>query len=178
MRGRSELTLVLFGLFMGAALLPAPASAQQTRTLTVGLSVGGGAVHRRPGPDPWTFGPVFGGRVGWGNRRSALSMSVDLQPFLSEGSTIAGDFRALYLLPSYGAGSAGRRVRIGLGLALFQFEDGVTEEGIDVGLAAGASGSLRLPASFSLELGWRLTGDVRGLSANVLMLQLVRLWQF
>jgi hypothetical protein len=103
---------------------------------------------------------------------------MDVQPFWAEGSSVAGAHRAIYLLPSYGAGSASRQIRLGLGLGFFQFQEGDLEEGMEAGLLAGASGSLRLAGPYSLELGWRLTGDVRGLSTNILMLQLVRAWRF
>jgi hypothetical protein len=102
---------------------------------------------------------------------------VDVQPFWAEGSSVAGDHQAIYLLPSYGAGSPSRQIRLGLGLGFFQFREGDLEDGMEVGLLAGASGSLGLSGPYSLELGWRLTGDVRGLSSNILMLQLARAWR-
>lgn len=151
-------------------------SGQEARHFFVGLTAGPGAVQVRGRDDSWDVGPIVGGRVEWGGRRSVAYLTVDVQPFRGEGAT-AGDFRALYLLPYYAVGSGGRRIGFGVGMGVFDFEAGTAKDGIEVGFVTGASGSARINGSYSVELGWKRIQNVRGLRANVWSLQLVRRWR-
>lgn len=154
-----------------------PVSAQATRELSAGLTVGGGAVQIRPGrEDSWSFGPVLGSRVRWGTTRSAWSLSVDLQPFRTKERASSEGFRALYLLPGYETGSAGRKIRFGLGMGVFQFGEGPTRSR-ETGWVAGAAGSMRIGRGLFLEVAWRGARSVRDLSANLYALQLMKLWR-
>ena len=168
------LTLCLLGPFLPTA---GSLSAQQARQLTVGLSVGPGAVQTRGRGGSWDFGPFVGGRVEWGDRRSVASLTVDVQPFRAEGAPTADAFRAVYLLPAYAIGSATRRVGLGIGMGVFDFGAGTVADGIEVGFVTGASGSARLSGPYFIELGWKRIGNVKGLTANVWTLQLVRRWR-
>jgi hypothetical protein len=166
------------------SVLPAPGGlwAQEEKRLTLAVSAGAGAVQTRGRAGSWDFGPFFGSRVEWGNRRSGVALGIDIQPFRAEGTTSAGDFRAIYLLPSYIIGSGSRRVRIGIGLGVFDFSGGDEAgtpflDGTEVGMVGGASGSMGLGRSFSIELGWKRINNVQGLRANVWSLQLVRSWR-
>ena len=163
-----------------AASIPAkvPGSGQEARTLSLGLSAGPGAVQLRGGTEIWTFGPLLGGRLEWGDRRSALRLSLDAQPFRGEGTLTSGDFRALYVTPAYAValGPGGRSVAFGLGMGVFDFQGGAGEEGVEMGFVASASGSVRIAASYFVELRWRRVQNVKGLRANVWSLQLLRLW--
>jgi len=180
MRSHPLRRLLLLCLFCAAFLGRAPeAAAQEARYLSLGLSAGPGAVQLRGLDDTWTLGPVMGGRLEWGNRRSAALLRVDVQPFRGKGTPTSGDFRALYVLPSYGVavGSGGRRVGFGLGLGVFDFKGGTGKEGVEVGFVAAAAGSARITGSYFVELGWRRMQNVKGLRANVWSLQLVRRWR-
>lgn len=153
-----------------------PVSSQTTRDLSVGLTVGGGAVQIRPGREnSWSFGPVLGSRIRWGSIRSAWSLSVDLQPFRTEDRATSEGFRALYLLPGYETGSAGKKIRFGLGMGVFQFGEGPTRSR-ETGWVAGAAGSMRIGRGLFLELAWRGARSVRDFSTNFYALQLMKLW--
>ncbi len=152
-------------------------SAQQARRLTAGVSAGAGGVQIRGRGDSWDFGPFVGGRLEWGNRRSAASLTVDVQPHRAEGTSTADEFRAVYLLPAYAIGSTTRRIGVGIGMGIFDFGAGTVADGLEVGLVTGASGSARLSESYLVELGWKRVGNVKGLTANVWTLQLVRRWR-
>ena len=182
MRMRSTGWILTVGLL--GSVLPAPEGlfAQETRQLMLGVSAGAGGVQARGRTGSWTFGPILGGRVEWWNRRSAASLGIDLQPFWAEGSTSTNQFRAIYLLPSFVIGSVGRRVRIGLGLGVFDFSrgDGGGPPDLDdtkIGMVAGASGSVALGRTFFLEPGWKRINNVDGLRANVWSLKLGRSWR-
>lgn len=152
-------------------------SAQEARFLSLGLSAGPGAVQFRGGVDNWTIGPFLGGRIEWSSRQSAAFLALDVQPFDAEGTSATGDFRALYLLPSYAVISGGRRIGFGLGMGVFDFKGGAEDDGIEVGFVAGASGSARIKGSVFVEIGWKGIQNVRSLRANVWSLQLVRRWR-
>jgi hypothetical protein len=109
-------------------------------------------------------------------------MGIDVQPFRAEGNDAADEFRALYLLPAVVIGSPRRRVRLGVGLGVFDFAAGRVagsgfSDGTEVGFVAGASGSLSLRPAYSLEMGWKRIQNVEGFRANVWTLQLVRSWR-
>lgn len=154
-----------------------PASGQEARSLFLGLSAGPGAVQLRGRAENWTFGPFFGGRLEWGNRRSAALLTLDVQPFRGEDNPTTGHFRAMYVLPSYAVGSRGRRIGFGLGLGVFDFQGGVAEEGVEVGFVAAASGSMRITGTYFVELGWRRIQNVRGLRPEIWSLQVVKRWR-
>ncbi len=182
MRKRSR-GWILLTCLLGSAL-PAPEGmlAQDAKQLTLGVSAGAGGVQARGRSGSWDFGPFFGGRVGWGNRRSAASLGIELQPFRAEGPTSADEFRAIYLLPSYVIGSGGRRIQVGIGMGVFDFSAGegagsLVPDGTEIGVVAGASGSIRFGRTLSVELGWKRINNVQGLRANVWSLQLVRSWR-
>lgn len=165
--------LLAFLLLCGAD----PASSQTTRELSAGLTAGGGAVQIRPGrEDSWSFGPVLGSRLRWGTNRSAWSLAVDLQPFRTKDRAMSEGFRALYLLPGYETGSAGRKIRFGLGMGVFQFGGGPPRSR-ETGWVAGAAGSVRIGRGLFLELAWRGARSIRDLSTNLYALQLMRLWR-
>jgi hypothetical protein len=105
-------------------------------------------------------------------------MVVDVQPFRAERTSQAGDFRAVYILPTYAIGSESNRIAIGVGMGVFDFTSEVEEDGVEVGLVIGASGSYRLSRSNNLEFGWKRIRNVHGLRANVFSLQLVQRWRF
>jgi hypothetical protein len=168
---------------MVTLLLPGPleGQARDVKRLTVGVTAGAGAVQTTGRDSSWDFGPFFGGRLEWGTRRSAAALGVDVQPFRAEGNDAADEFRAIYVLPSLVFGSGGRRVRLGVGLGVFDFAGGRVAEssfsdGAEIGLVAGASGALRIRPVYSVEVGWKRIQNVEGLRANVWTLQLVRSW--
>ncbi len=168
------LTLFLFGPSLST---PGELSAQQARQLTVGLSAGPGAVQTGRRGGSWGLGPFFGGRIEWENSRSAAFLTVDVQPFRAEGPPTADEFRAVYLLPAYAIGPVTRRIGIGIGLGVFDFGASTVADGLEVGFVTGASGSARLSGPYSVELGWKRISNVKGLTANVWTLQLVRRWR-
>ena len=159
---------------------PRPVVAQErgSRYLALGLTGGAGLVQTDRRADAWKFGPVFGGRFEWSRGASAAWMVVDVQPFRAERTSQAGDFRAIYILPTYAMGSESRRIAIGLGMGVFDFTSEVEEDAVKVGLVIGVSGSYRLSRSNNLELGWKRIRNVNGLRANVFSLQLVQRWRF
>jgi len=182
MRKRSVGWFFLAGLLGSVLSVPEGLLAQDAKQLTLGVSAGAGAVQARGRAGSWDFGPFFGGRVAWGNRRSAASLGIGVQPFWADGPTSAGEFRAVYLLPSYVIGSGRRLIRVGIGLGVFDFvaregAGGLAADGTEIGMVPGASGSMPLDRSFSIELGWKRINDVQGLRANVWSLLLVRSWR-
>jgi hypothetical protein len=178
--GRTSILLALsFGLLAFLAVPSGQVDAQEGRSsyLAVSLSAGAGAADVRKRGDSWDFGPVFGGRLEWSRATSAALLSVDVQPFKAGRTDRPGDFRAVYLLPTYAFGSPGRRLGLGIGMGVFDFtsEDGESET--KVGFAAGVSGSTRISRSLSVELGWKRIRNVEGLRANLFLLQLVKRWR-
>lgn len=169
-------TLVFFLLSL-CPLSQGTLSAQEGGYLSVGLSAGLGGVQLIPRGESWDFGPLLGGRVEWSRARSIAFLTLDLQPFRAEGSPNAGDFRALYLLPSYAVESGGRRIGFGIGMGMFDFQGGTVKEGVEFGFVGGLSGSARIGGSYFLELGWRRIQNVRDFRANLWSLQLVRRWR-
>jgi len=170
----------LWAMALGAVGLWPMASirAQEPRNLSVAFSAGGGGVQIRGIPDHWSFGPVLGGRVEWGNRRSAVSLAIDAQPFRAEGPPRTGDFRAVYLLPFYAVGSGGTRFGLGVGLGVFDFRGGTVDEGIETRFVAAASGSIPVPRGWFVQLGWKRIRNLKGLRPDVWTLGVERRWGF
>ncbi len=145
--------------------------------MAVGFAIGAAGVDVRQRGSSWDVGPLIGARVRWSGERSGIGVALDMQPFPASGGATAGEYRALWLLPTweFRAGTAG--VRAGFGLGVLRFDHAQFEGRTEVATLTGAGASVRLPASLSLELGWRRTGFVRGFRSNIWSLQLVRLWR-
>jgi len=165
---------------LGALSIPAsPVHAQEGRSsyLALGLSAGAGAADARRRDDSWDFGPVFGGRVEWSRGTWAALLRADVQPFKAGRTDQAGDFRAVYVLPTLAIGLPGRRLGLGVGMGIFDLTSGSGEEERKLGFVAGISGATRISDSLSLDLAWRRVRNVGGLQSNVFMLQLVKRWR-
>jgi len=173
-RGTVVCVVVLGGLL---AVATAPASAQRSRGLLVGAALGAGAVDVTRSRASWDIGPMIGARLRWLGTRSGVSLSADVQPFEADGARPATTYRAVYLMPAWELRAGSARVGAGIGLGVFRFEQALLAGRTEYTTVAGASGSVRLPASFALELMWRRTGLVRGFRTNVWTLQLARLWR-
>jgi hypothetical protein len=154
-----------------------PAAAQPNTGLSIGVTAGGAGVQtRRVAGAPWEFGPMFGARARWQGTRTAASLTIDVQPFLVPAIQSTSKFRAAYFLPFYGVEFGSGGIAAGLGAAVFRFTDAVPKR-TEYGFVTGASGYFRLPASFSLELGWRTATSVRGVRPVTFSLQLARFWR-
>lgn len=184
-RQRFALTLFLaFALVPG--LGPDPLSAQEgpppqgsrSGGLALGLSAGGGAVDNKRLTETWTFGPVFGGRIEWSMKESSALLKVDVQPFRADRTDRFGDFRAIYILPSYALGTPGRQVALSLGMGIFDLTEEGAEDDREVGFVAALYGSNRLTRTLSVELGWKRIRNVAGLKVSFYTLQLVQRWGF
>ena len=160
--------------------LPAPLSGQGGggSSLALGLSAGGGVVDNNRRDDAWEFGPVFGGRFEWSRGTSAAQLKVDVQPFRTGRTNQPGDFRAVYILPTYAVGSERSRIGLSLGMGVFDLTSEAGDEGRKVGFVSGLSGSVGVSRSLSVELGWKRIRDVEGIDANLYSVQLVQLWRF
>ncbi|MBT8396276.1 MAG: hypothetical protein HKO65_17250 [Gemmatimonadetes bacterium] len=155
-----------------------PPQEGRSSSFLVGLTAGAGAVDNKRREDAWDFGPVFGGRFGWSRGGSAVLLTVDAQPFRAGRTNQAGDFRAVYILPTYAVGSPGRRLAIGLGMGVFDLTSEFGEDNRKVGFVPSLSGSTRVSRSISVEVGWKRIRNVEGIKANLFTLQLVQLWRF
>jgi hypothetical protein len=168
--GRVALPAILLTLFC------LPATAQRVTGMRAGVAAGAAGIDARRFDAEWDVGPMLGIRWSWAGRRSGAVVAMDVQPFLASGIGSAGRYRAAWLLPAYEVRAGAARVRAGLGLGILRFEHEQMDGRTEVVPTSGAGGTIRLPASFALELLWRRTGVVRGFRSNVWSLQLVRLW--
>jgi hypothetical protein len=175
---QQRIQVALTAILLSSLALPAPSSGQEggPRSFSVGLSAGGGATDAKRRGDSWDFGPVFGGRFEWSRRNSAALLSVDVQPFRAARTDREGDFRALYIMPTYALGGPGSRLGLSAGLGVFDLRSEDEEDKRAVAFVAGVSGSRRIAQSLSLELAWRRVRNVEGLRSNVYLLQLVKRW--
>lgn len=180
--GRAAWTLLLSFIALSAALPAAgqrragpPRSEPGLRTMQAGLAAGWAGVDvRRPGSS-WDAGLLIGARWRWAGARSGAFVALDLQPFLVDAGDPAG-YRAAWLLPAYEVRTGGARIRVGLGLGIFRFERAALGGRTDFTTITGVSASIRMPASFALEPGWRRTGLLRGFRSDIWSLQLARYW--
>jgi len=170
--------VALAAILLCSMLLPPSSSAQEggPRSFSVGLSAGGAATDAKRRGDSWDFGPAFGGRFEWSRRNSAALLSIDVQPFRAARTDREGDFRAVYIMPTYALGGPGSRLGLSAGLGIFDLRSETEEDKRAVAFVPGISGSRRIAESLSLELAWRRVRNVEGLRSNVFMLQLVKRW--
>jgi hypothetical protein len=182
---RTALTLVLAlagFLFLSPSLLSAqggpPTPPGQPSYLAIGISAGGGGVDNKRLFDSWDFGPVFGARVEWSRGPSSWLLYVDAQPFRAGRSNQPGDFKALYIMPAYLAGSEGLRVGLALGAGIFDLTSETGDDGREVAFVPSLFGSGRLTRTLSLEFGWKRVRNVRELRADVFTIQLVQRFRF
>lgn len=153
----------------------APSSAQRLRGFMAGPALGMGAVDVTRSAN-WDAGPMIGARLRWLGARSGVSLSVDVQPFEADGGQPETAYRAAYLMPAWELRAGTARVGAGIGLAAFRFDAPLIDGRMEYTTVAGASGAVRLSASFLLEVMWRRTAVLRGFRTNVWSIQLVRLW--
>ncbi len=179
MRRSSILLVFSFGFLGPLVLSPAPLRAQEESGsyLALGISAGAGAADANRREDSWDFGPVFGGRIEWSRGASAAFLRVDVQPFKAGRTDQAGDFRAVYLLPTYAFGPPGRRLGFSVGMGVFDFTSEGGESERKAGFVAGVSGSTRISGSLLLDMAWKRIRNVNGLRSNIFMLQLVKRWR-
>ena len=157
---------------------PRPSQDDARTGLVVGITAGAGAVDNKRLFDAWTFGPAFGGRIEWARRAWAATLKVDVQPFRADRTDRIGDFRAVYILPTYSAGPPGRQLGLSLGMGVFDLTEEGGEESREMGFVAGLSASTRIYRSLSAELGWKRVNNVAGLKGSFYSLQLVQSWGF
>jgi hypothetical protein len=122
------------------------------------------------------YGPIIGGRAAWLSTSSGISVSLDLQPFRGHGSDNTGDFRALYIMPSYDFRIGPGYARAGIGIGVFRFDEVLAGAMTEVVPFTAAGAGLELPASFGLELVWRYANNVRSVRVNTISLALMRTW--
>ncbi|MGD2121064.1 MAG: hypothetical protein PVJ76_04940 [Gemmatimonadota bacterium] len=174
---RTPMALAAILLSSVASTLPLSGQESGARFFSLGLSAGAGATDANRRGDSWDFGPVFGGRIEWSRGTSAALLRVDVQPFRAARTDRVGDFRAVYLLPTYAVGSPNSRIGLSAGVGVFGLRSETEEETRKVAFVAGVSGSKRITGSLSLDFGWKRVRNVEGLRSNVFMLQLVKGWR-
>ncbi len=156
----------------------APPQEIRSNYFTFSLTAGAGAVDNKRREDAWDFGPVFGAKLGLTRATSAALLTVDVQPFRAGRTTEAGDFRAVYILPTYAVGSPGRRLALGLGMGVFDLTSEFGEGTRKIGFVPSVSGSTRVSRSLSIEFGWKRIRNVEGLKASLYTVQLAQRWGF
>lgn len=145
-------------------------------TMRIGLAVGAAGVDVRRSREPWGFGPLLGARWSWTRQRSGALVTLDVQPFHVDAGGTTGRYRAVWLLPAWEIRAGAAAIRVGIGVGMFRFEQALFDDRTDFAAITGFAGSVRLPSSFALEIGWRRTGIVRGFQSSILSLQLTRMW--
>jgi hypothetical protein len=156
-------------------------AAQETPSLFAGAGGGLAVVQALAGGEAWSPELLIGGRMVWSHRGYSHKLAVDAQPSLVEPSPrhrdIRRDFRAVYFMPSFAVGGRRSQFGIGLGGGLLFFEGEGEPAGTLVGFVSGAFWSFRVTGSYFLEFGARRFVNVNRVSANIMSLQLVKLWR-
>jgi hypothetical protein len=114
--------------------------------------------------------------VNWLRPGSTISLGLELQPFEVPVSFVDESFRALYLFPSYELRGDRAALGLGIGLAAARLTGSPLGDRTEWGTVTGLSLSVALRADFSLEVGWRNTGDMGGFKSSIWLTRVAWTW--
>lgn len=168
------------------ALSPAPGQAQLARRsstqagrpgFSLGATAGLGVANVLRVDERLAHGLMFGGRFRWQGGTSGASLALDVQPFRGSAAGVGSPYRALFVVPAYEVSFNNSRVQLGVGAAVYRFEEEAPLGGrTEVAALTGISGSVGIWHDVRLELTWRRTSQVRGYRTHLWSLMLTRLW--